>query len=132
MPYVQTHAAVPPGSYVDLVIEYYSPLRIQPNATLRAELVPPVTGGGAALVGTGQPINRGVLLANQTFMVEFITASNRVYSVQYSSDLVNWKSAQPAVTGTGNWVQFIDNGEPKTESAPASQPKRFYRVILLP
>ncbi len=132
VPYVQTHAAVPPGSYVNMVIEFYSPLRIQPNATLRAELVPPVTGGGAALFGTGQHINRGVLLANKTFMVEFATVSNRVYAVQYSSDLVNWKSAQPSITGTGNWVQFIDNGEPKTESAPATQRARFYRIILLP
>ena len=120
------------GSYVDMVIEFYSPLRIQPNATLRAELVPPANGGGAALFGTGQHINRGVLLANKTFMVEFATVSNRVYSVQYSSDLVNWKSVQPAITGTGNWVQFIDNGEPKTESAPAAQRARFYRLILLP
>jgi hypothetical protein len=129
---VQTHAAVPPGSYVDMVIEFYSPLRIAPNPILRAELVPPASGGSAAFFGTGQHIHRGVVLANQTFMVEFATLSNRVCAVQYSPDLVNWKSVQPAITGTGNWVQFIDNGEPKTESAPATQPARFYRVILLP
>jgi hypothetical protein len=132
VPFVQTHAAVPPESFVDMIIEYHSPLRILPNAVLQAELVPPAIGDGAPLFGTAQPINRGLALANKTFLVEFATMSNRVYAIQYSSDLVHWKSAQPAIAGTGNWVQWIDNGEPKTESAPATQPARFYRLVLLP
>jgi hypothetical protein len=131
VPYVQTHAAVPPDSYVDMIIEFYSPLRIAPNPILQPELVTP-TDGPAMLSGVVQPINQGRMLGNQTFMVELATLSNRVYSVQYSSDLATWKSAYPAVTGNGNWVQWIDNGEPKTDGAPASQTARFYRVILLP
>ncbi len=131
VPYVQTRAAVPPGSYVDMVIEFYSPLRIAPNPILQPELVTPAAELTAPS-GVVQHINQGRMLGNRTFMLEFATLSNRVYSVQYSSDLVTWKSAYPAVTGNGNWLQWIDNGLPKTESAPGLQSTRFYRVLLLP
>ncbi|NOS70731.1 MAG: tandem-95 repeat protein, partial [Verrucomicrobia bacterium] len=131
IPYVQTHAAVPPGSFVDLTIEFASPLRIQPNPILRAELVQPA-GPVAPLQGTFQHVNRGLLLANRTFLIEFPTLTNRVYSIQYSKDLIHWKTSSPAITGDGNWVQWIDNGEPKTDGPPAAAQARFYRLILLP
>jgi len=72
------------------------------------------------------------MFKNHTFMVEFMTLSNRIYSVQYSPDLRNWQPVTPALTGDGNWVQWIDDGEPKTAGMPASQSARFYRVMLLP
>ena len=108
-----------------------------PNPTLRAELVggiPPgsIIGGDGTIIGTGQHINRGIALPDKTFLVEFASTANRVYYVQYSSDLKTWKTAQPGITGNGTWRQWIDNGQPKTESAPATTPKRFYRVIQLP
>ena len=131
-PYVQTPATVPPGSYVDMTIEYHSPLRILPHTILRAELVPPAHPGPVILDGQPQRINRQLLLANRTLLLEFTTLSNRVYAIQYSPDMMDRKSAQPFVTGDGNWVQWIDNGLPKTESAPAATPSRFYRLILLP
>lgn len=132
VPYIQSHGAVAPGSYVDMTIEFLTPLRIMPNPILQAELVPPAIGDGGALLGTPQRINRGLMLADRTFLLEFLTMSNRVYSVQYSSNLADWKAAQPAISGDGNWRQWIDNGEPKTESAPATQQARFYRLLLLP
>jgi hypothetical protein len=131
IPYVESHAAILPGTFVDLMIEYYSPLRIAPNPALWAELVPPATGGGAALFGTLQQISRGLMLPNGTFLVEFLSTTNGVYSVEYSSDLKNWQSAQPSIGGTGTWIQWIDNGQPKTESAPQAAGKRFYKVISL-
>jgi hypothetical protein len=132
VPYVQSQSTVPAGGYVDMVIEYANPFRVTPNPTLHATLVVPDQGGGAAATGIGQHIDRGVMLNNGTFLVEFLTMSNRLYYVQYSSDLMNWKTAQPAIVGTGTRIQWIDNGQPKTESAPSTQPVRFYRVILLP
>ena len=132
VPYVQTVGAVPPGGYVDLTILYYSPYRIAPNPVLQAQLVPAESGGAAAVEGIQQHINRGLMLANRTFMVEFLSTSNRLYSVQYSSDLAHWKSAQPAITGTGTWIQWIDNGQPSTESSPAQTDRRFYKLIELP
>jgi hypothetical protein len=130
IPYVQTQGPVAPGSYVDLVIEYCSPLRVKPNPILQAQLVPP--SSLASFVGTQQHINGGLMLRNRTFLVVFQSVSNRLYAIQYSSDLVNWKSAQPAIAGTGTWILWLDNGAPKTESSPESADRRFYRLILLP
>ncbi len=131
VPYVETYAPVPPGSYVDMVIEFLSPLRVKPNPVLVAQLVS-APGNPAPRQGTFQPINRGLLLANRTFFIEFATRPNRVYSIQYSDDLQNWKNAQPEIRGNGNWVQWIDNGLPKTEGPPADARARFYRLIQLP
>jgi len=132
VPYVQTSTPVPPGGYADFLILYYSPLRIAPNPVLQVQFL---SGGSSASLpdlGTPQHINRGLMLANRTYMLEFMSASNRVYAVQYTSDLKNWKQAQPYVSGTGTWIQWIDTGAPTTESLPDAAGKRFYRVIELP
>jgi hypothetical protein len=131
IPYVQSQSAVVPGSFVDLVIEYYSPLRVAPNPVLSAELVQTNSGGSAALFGVPQHVTRLAMLSNKTFMVEFLSASNHLYSIEYSSDLKNWQSAVPSIAGDGTWIQWIDNGQPKTESSPAGTSMRFYKVILL-
>jgi len=130
IPYVQSQGPVAPGTYVDLIIEYCSPLRVMPYPILQAQLVPPSTT--ASFTGTQQHINRVLMLANGTFLVEFMSVANRLYAIQYSSDLQNWKSAVPPITGTGNWIQWIDNGQPKTESSPTSVEHRYYRLIELP
>lgn len=107
-----------------------------PNPTLRAELVGGSTGiidrGDGPVIGTQQHINQAVTLPEKTFLLEFASTSNRVYYVQYTSDLKTWKTAQPGITGSGTWIQWIDNGQPKTESAPATTTTRFYRVSVLP
>jgi hypothetical protein len=129
VPYVQSQAAIAPGSYIDFVIEYYVTSSATPNPTLVAQLVTPVSGGGVTVVGTPQPINRILMLPNKTAMIEFASVLGRVYYVQYSSDTKVWQTAEPSITGTGTWIQWIDNGPPKTSSPPASTPVRFYRVI---
>jgi hypothetical protein len=130
--YVQSHSAVPAGASVDFVIEYYIPSRILPNPSLHAQLVPVNPGAGTVAFGFPEHIDRGLWLPNKTFLVEFLTISNRVYFIEYSSNLVNWKDANPAVVGNGTRLQWIDNGQPKTESSPASWAARFYRIVLLP
>jgi hypothetical protein len=132
IPYVESHAVVIPGAFVDFVIEYYVPSRVPPNPVLTADLVAPSQGGGSAAFGSQQHIDRGIMLPDHTFLVEFLTVSNRLYSIQYSSDLRTWKDAQPAVAGNGTRIQWIDNGQPKTETAPSATAVRFYRIILLP
>jgi hypothetical protein len=128
--YIQSFGPIASGSYVDFTIEYYVPSRVAPNPTLVPQLVPPSTRASA--VGVGQHINRGAMLPDKTFLIEFASISNRLYAIQYSKDLVNWETAQPALTGNGTYVQWIDNGQPKTESSPAITPVRFYRLLLLP
>jgi len=128
--YVQSFGPVAPGSYVDFLIEYYVPSRVLPYPTLIPQLVTPSSRGNA--VGIRQHIDRGVLLPEKTFLIEFSSVSNRLYNVQYSSDLQNWQTAFPAITGNGTHIQWIDNGQPKTASSPATQPVRFYRLLLMP
>jgi len=128
--YVQSFGPVASGSYVDFTIEYYVPSRIAPNPTLVPQLVTPSTRSSA--IGSGQHIDRSAMLPDKTFLIEFASVSNRLYAIQYSKDLVNWETAQPAIAGNGTFIQWIDNGQPKTESSPATEPKRFYRLLLLP
>lgn len=68
-------------------------------------------------------------LPDGTFFLEFPTKLNQLYSVQYSADSVHWFTAYPAVVGTGDLVQWTDSGPPKTDSHPASQPTRIYRIV---
>jgi hypothetical protein len=128
--YVQSSGPVAPGSYVDFVMEYYVPSRITPYPTLVAQLVQPETHANA--IGAGVHIDRGVRLPDGTFLIEFSSISNRVYYIQYSRNLIDWKTAFPAITGNGTHIQWIDNGLPKTESSPATEDMRFYRLIVLP
>jgi hypothetical protein len=132
VPYVQSYGTIAPGSYVDFTIEYYVTNGRLPNPVLTAELVPP--GAPPVLVPGGrfQHINNGVLLANRNFLLNLPTLSRRVYYVQYSSDLATWKTALPAITGTGLMVPWVDPGLPKTDSSPSTQRQRSYRLVLLP
>ena len=78
-------AAVRYGQAAKLFLPLASP--VQPSQTL------------FSLPGAiGQHIDRGLMLANQTFLVEFGSISNRIYYIQYSSDLKTWQTAQPAVS----------------------------------
>jgi hypothetical protein len=132
VPYVQSSGEVPAGSYVDFVIEFYSTGGVVPTPTLYAEVMAPPEGGTGVAEGTPQHINRGFMLANGTFQIEFTTMAGRLYAILYSADLVNWTSAQPAISGNGSTYVWIDNGQPKTASLPSASTRRFYRVILLP
>jgi hypothetical protein len=73
-----------------------------------------------------------VLLANRNFLLNLPTLLNRVYYVQYSSDLATWKTAAPAIVGTGLTVPWVDEGLPKTDASPSTQRQRSYRLVLLP
>ena len=69
---------------------------------------------------------------NSTFVLEFPTQRDKSYYVQYSGTAdglaTNAQTVLPAVRGTGNGVQWTDNGPPKTVTPPVT-PMRFYRVL---
>jgi hypothetical protein len=52
---------------------------------------------------------------------------NACYQLQYSTDLLNWNSIGPKVTGREQPIQWTDSGPPLTPSAPSGS--RFYRLI---
>ncbi len=71
-------------------------------------------------------------LPDGSFRLEFNSDLNRSYLIQYSDDLQTWKNATPALTGTGAFVEWIDDGPPKTDQHPASVAGRSYRVVYAP
>jgi uncharacterized repeat protein (TIGR01451 family) len=129
--FVQYDSTLAPDQSADLTLEYYDPLRLTPSPVLRAEVAAPLPAVQPA-GGAGVRINRQLWLADGTFLIEFDSLTNRSYCVQYTTDLKQWKTALPAVAGTGTRTQWIDNGPPRTETAPSRETCRMYRVIQMP
>jgi len=130
LPFIQYNQPVAPGHSVDMIIEYYDPLRTEPKPILYAEAVSPMEPINP--VGTELRVNRQRWLSDGTFLLEFNSALNRTYYVQYCDDLSTWKTVVPTISGTGSRTQWIDNGPPRTDSAPARSKTRLYRVVVTP
>jgi hypothetical protein len=61
--------------------------------------------------------------------VSFPTEEGKLYWIEYSDDLQNWKYAMNPVLGTGEIVIWQDSGTPKTDPLPVdSGSGRYYRV----
>jgi uncharacterized repeat protein (TIGR01451 family) len=84
-----------------------------------------------AVLGIWQPISSAQMLSPASFQIEFASLSNRLYSVQYSANLICWTTVPTGITGTGNSVQWADTGPPNTVCAPSAATMRFYRVVLV-
>ena len=132
LPFLLYNQPVTPGGAVTFTVEYYvSDGHTLPNPVFIADLVPAVTTTNVN--GTPMDIIRTVNRPGIGLLVEFSTLANRIYYVQYSvSPAGPWRTATPAITGTGSSIQWLDNGPPKTESNPASVSQRFYRILLVP
>jgi len=131
VPFVQSASPLGVGSNVVFLLEFYVPTRVAPaDLTYTVEAGPPFIP--PVVRGTILNINRTIVLANGSVLVEFSTVPGQVYAIQYSSDMVTWRTAVPAITAPANRVQWIDAGPPQTDSSPAQQSARYYRVVLLP
>jgi len=129
-PFVQSASPLGVGSNVVFLLEYYVPTRVAPtNLTLTVQAGPVVIPPAAS--GAILSVSRTLVLANGNVLVEFDAVPGQVYAIQYSSDLVTWLTAVPAITAPANRVQWIDAGPPQTVSNPAQQPARYYRVVRL-
>jgi len=130
-PFVQSNLPLWPGSNVVFLLTYYAPNHVQPaTPTFTVQAGPPVTppaGGGGNCNISGMRVQ-----PDGCAQVNFDAVTGRMYAIQYSSDLVTWRTATPAFTATTNCVQWTDSGPPQTCSSPAQQGARYYRVILLP
>ena len=131
LPFIESQQPVPPGSNVDVTIEYYvSDRRTIPNPVFIVELISPTPSPAATLAHWS--ITRTQPLPDGTVLVEFATRADRTCYVLYSSDLLNWNVASPPIPGTGATAQWIDRGPPGTKSSPRSATQRHYRLIELP
>jgi hypothetical protein len=128
VPFIISSGAIMPGECWTNVIKFYDPQFLAFSPVLTVQLADPVQGPGEPN-GTLQPVFSGKVLRDSTFLLEFATLSGPPYYVQYSSDLVHWKTSFPPLAGTGQHTQWIDSGPPATESLPPTKSKRFYRVL---
>ena len=129
-PFVQSASPLGIGSNVIFLLEFYVPTRVAPaNLTFTMQAGPPMIP--PVVSGTIMNISRMIVLANGSVLVEFSAIPGQVYAIQYSSDMVTWRTAVPAITAPATRVQWIDAGPPKTDSSPAQQSARYYRVVLL-
>ena len=130
IPFVQHNFPVVAFTAVDFLIEYFRPSRVPfatPTFVTEVTTATPATATGPIL-----EIARNVQLASGRFLIDFIAVPGSRYAVQYSSDLITWKTASPTIPSPDDRVQWYDDGPPKTESLPGSIGSRFYRVIQLP
>src|SRR5207248_3052908 len=130
VPYVKYNQPLGAGEAVELSIEYYVADRRTPASTLCAH----PASSSAPTEQDGEPvtIDRVVRLADGTRLIEFTAVPDQVYYIQYGEDFRTWKTVTPSVTTKANRIQWIDNGQPKTDSLPSERPSRFYRVITSP
>lgn len=130
VPYVQFNGPIGGGQAQKLRLEYYSMYASVPSPTFNVLWLSSDNPTNAA--GTLVPIGRISPFAGGTMLLDFTTAANQQYYIQYSSDLVTWNTSLPAVIGRGGVQQWMDYGPPLTLTPPANTPHRFYRLRLLP
>jgi len=132
VPGVQYSQPLPAGADADITIKYYLFNNAQTNVTPTLVAFGMTTINPVGIVGTPVNIRRGTYLSDGTFLINFNTTANVIYYVQYSEDLIVWKTSPQSITGTGNFVQWLDYGPPATDSLPKVRSARFYRVVRVP
>lgn len=127
-----TLGGIKPGEVRRMFLEYFSKDRSLPHPRFSLQLGAPVTN----LVSTRNrlvEITDFALTAENKLGVQFLTTTSNRYFIQYVNSVEDWNNsnkvytAQPPVQGNGSWVQWIDQGPPKTAPLPTNG-VRFYRV----
>jgi uncharacterized repeat protein (TIGR01451 family) len=120
------------GAY--LLLQFYPNQSAFPftNSQMQAEGVtmPDLAPAASGLMPTN--ILLMARLPSGGIFLEFPSLTNRAYTVEYSSNLLNWLAAQPLTVTPANYTSWIDYGPPTTVSHPTNTPMRFYRVFLNP
>jgi len=132
-PFVQFNGSLNTNQTADLVLEYFITNRMAisiPNGNYQAV---PVTNAVSFVSPGGTPfaITRMTNLPSGSVLIEFQSVLNRSYTILYAdnSAMSNALAAVPAVIAPADRTQWIDDGPPKTISAPTNSPQRFYKVI---
>ncbi len=130
--YIDYNIAIPPGGSVTFMLEYFSPVQTPFATGLKLELLsqrrvvaPPVNAVMAAVAGfLGYTLD-----GHAKFYLELPTQVGVNYYVQYQDVLgTPWKTSPVVITGTGDKVQWMDDGPPNTDSLPGTT--RFYRIVV--
>jgi hypothetical protein len=121
------YGPIPAGASNTWTFEYYvSDRATMPTNTFDVTVKPPVY----PLLTTNRLTLDRAQFHDATFIVEFITALNHAYYVQYRNDLSSpWLTSLPMVSGSGTRLRWVDRGPPRTDSAPTNQNNRYYQVF---
>jgi len=121
------------GQSVPFLIEWYIANRVQkPSPSFQAIVMPTPT---IVLPTTILVTNNATRVVDGKFFAEFKSQEGRAYYIQYNSSLTatnGWITSMPPVRGSGQTVQWVDTGPPRTESVPSATTQRFYRVVVVP
>jgi hypothetical protein len=133
-PYVVYSAPLDTNQTADLVLEYYVRTRL-PITVANSNY----TAVGISFVNFSAPTGtNGVfgftLITNipSGILIEFQSIRGSNYTIIYSDNALfsNPQAAQPSIVAVANRTQWIDDGPPKTVSAPTNTSSRYYRVLL--
>lgn len=133
-PYVVYNNTLDTNQSVDLVMEYDVPTRLPitiSNSQYTAVGVPAVDYSAPTGTNGVFDITR-IIATNSIVLIEFQSIPGRSYTVLYSDNMSfsNALAAQPAIIAPADRTQWIDDGPPKTISAPTNAASRYYRVLL--
>jgi hypothetical protein len=118
------------GETVALLLQYYDPRRRSiPRPVLGVNLL--ASAFPSAIGSESFTISRSEMGANRAMLIEFPSSPGSRYRIQYTEDMIRWKTCPEIMIGSGNTIQWIDRGPPSTDRSPASVPSRFYRVERL-
>jgi uncharacterized membrane protein len=128
IPYVQYNFPLLSGATMDFMIEYYRRDRV--TFSTPTYVVQDLTNAFTLSVtnGVGIGIDK-ILPLNGGMLIEFYATPGRTYAIQYSTNQINWLTADPFITAPANYVQWFDQGPPQTEPFTGT---RFYRAFELP
>ncbi len=127
VPYIDLPSLLAPNATTRITIEYWSQdRRAVPKPTFEL-----IAASGSVVIpeGVASALKPRAIMTGGNVLLEFNSEKGKSYYIQYSGDFTTWKTSLPKVDGTGNRIQWIDNGSPKTESHPSSTSSRFYRIL---
>jgi uncharacterized repeat protein (TIGR01451 family) len=130
-PFVVYGAPLGPDEVIDMVLEYFVRNRqpVDSVGFIAYEAHAPDTPISAP---TSPPITDAKMLSNpDRFLIEFASEPGATYAVMYSDSMssTNARRAHPLITAPADRTQWIDDGPPKTISAPGVSTNRMYWVI---
>ena len=130
--YIEYNLTVRSGSNVTLTLEYYNANRaggVTPGLKLELLNSTRVVAPPANPVMTAVTGLRGYAPDGRIrFYIEFPTVAGLTYYVQYKDAVGDpWKTSPVVIPGTGNRLNWLDDGAPNTDSPPTAS--RFYRIV---
>lgn len=127
IPYIDILTPLAAGESIEILLEYERSSR-DPDFTPEFTLGEPA--GNQQAAGNSPPLPLDLRVVRKTgegMLLEFLSVKNQRYLVEYSDNLSDWKVSLPPITGTGQRLQWFDQGPPRTRNFPSGA--RFYRIV---